>query len=157
MDKGVPIGVLMEYALQGLNDTEIAQLVGRAKQTVNERLKEFRASMGNFKTYKNARADIFAIMGRELLYSLTPSEIKSMPPASRITCAAILYDKERLERGQSTEIITYQDITNDIKAIDAEITDLENKLAAHGRLKAVSGNGGEPSECPALPPPGGAE
>ena len=152
----VPLGLLMEYAAQGLNDAEIARVVGRNKATVNERLREFRQAAGNLKTYKSARADIFAVLGRELLYSLTPSDIKGMPPASRVTCAAILYDKERLERGQSTEIVTLEHIDNDISAIDAEIIELETRLKRHGRLKAVSNGGGVSSECPRLPVPDGA-
>ena len=38
--------------------------------------------------------------------NLTEADIKKMSPAQRITAAAILYDKARLERGESTQNVS---------------------------------------------------
>ena len=51
-----------------------------------------------------------------------------MAPASRITSAAIMYDKERLERGKSTENVAYADMESDRAAIKAEMAQLRKEL-----------------------------
>jgi transcriptional regulator with XRE-family HTH domain len=135
--KGIPLGAIVEYYRRGLNQTEIAALLGVNKSAISQRLKPVRASLDNLETFKNCRADIFALYGRELLYSLTPDDLKRMPPGSRVLAACQLYDKERLERGQASEIIQYSQFDNKIEALDAEIEELESKLADAGRLLPV--------------------
>ena len=51
-----------------------------------------------------------------------------MPVGSRLTGFGILYDKERLERGQSTENISYADMEADRAAIKAEMAQLRKEL-----------------------------
>lgn len=136
----IPIGLMVEYAKLGLNDAEIAQLVGCSKQNVNKQLQPYRDDVRQLDTFKTVRADVFAALGRQLLHSLTPSDIKGMSAAQRITCSAILYDKERLERGKSTANISYQQITNDIEALDAEIAEIEAQLSDDSQSGAVTGS-----------------
>ncbi len=52
--------------------------------------------------YKANRADIFAGLQHILLSSITPDDIQKAPLGSRVLAACQIYDKERLERGQST-------------------------------------------------------
>lgn len=141
--KGIPLGAIVEYYRRGLSQSEIAALLGVHKSTISQRLKPVRASLDNLETFKNCRADIFALYGRELLYSLNPDDIKRMPPGSRVLAACQLYDKERLERGQASEIIEYSQFDNKIEALDAEIIELESKLSAAGRLLPMAGDEAE--------------
>ena len=101
-NKPLPIEKLIKWRKQGLSYSEIGSLAGTSKQAAHKRLKAFKKAIENLPTYKEHRADVFAILQSQLLNSLTEADIKSMAPASRITSAAILFDKERLERGNCT-------------------------------------------------------
>jgi exopolyphosphatase/pppGpp-phosphohydrolase len=61
----------------------------------------------HLESFKNNRADIFAGKQEQILASIDDVAIKCMPVAQRIISLGILYDKERLERGQSTANIAY--------------------------------------------------
>ena len=103
--KYVDVYYILELANKGLAGTEIAKIIGISKQAVNYHIKKHRTAIKGLKYYKSNRADILALKGKELLESLTPQEIKKMPPGSRVNSFGILYDKERLERDQSTQNI----------------------------------------------------
>jgi len=45
-----------------------------------------------------------------------------------VVSAGILYDKERLERGQSTDIVSYQDLNRTYAQVRAERAKLEREL-----------------------------
>jgi len=51
-----------------------------------------------------------------------------MSALQKITGAAVLYDKERLERGQSTANIAYNDQTKKLSELDKEIKELESEI-----------------------------
>jgi len=140
--KGIPLGVIVEYRQRGFSLSEIGKLLGVTKQTLSQRLKPLNLAIDALPAFKAARADVFALYGRELLHSLTPEDIKRMPPGSRVLAACQLYDKERLERGQASEIIEYSQFDNKIEALDAEIVELENKLADAGRLLPMAADEG---------------
>jgi hypothetical protein len=101
-DKPVPIEKLLKWRKQGLSYEEIGNMVGRSKQAVHQRLQPYKDAIENLPAFKENRADIFAIHQQRLLNSLTDDDIKRIPPGSRFTGVGILYDKERLERGEST-------------------------------------------------------
>lgn len=67
--------------------------------------------------FKRSRADVFAGFQEKIMASITPEEIQKAPFGSRITAAAILYDKERLERDLSTSNVA--SVIGDIEAIRA--------------------------------------
>jgi hypothetical protein len=76
-----------------------------------------------------------------------------MPPASRVTAAAILFDKERLERGQSTANVEYSAFDKKIRVLDDEIVELESRLIDGGLSPALVGDyevkaGGDDGEGP---------
>jgi hypothetical protein len=81
-------------------------MTGRSKQAVHQRLQPYKDAIENLPAFKENRADIFAIHQQRLLNSLTDDDIKKMPPGSRMTSFGILYDKERLERGESTSNVS---------------------------------------------------
>lgn len=79
--------------------------------------------------YKKHRADIIDAKGKLLLDSLTTDSVNSMDPYKRIVGYGILYDKMRLERGQSTQNVAYQDIAGGIEEIDREIAALQGQIS----------------------------
>ena len=101
-DKPVPVEKLLKWRKQGLSYSEIGKMIGRSKQAVHQRLQPYLDAIENLPAFKENRADIFAIHQQRLLNSLTDDDIKRIPPGSRFTGVGILYDKERLERGEST-------------------------------------------------------
>lgn len=52
--------------------------------------------------YKGNRADFFAGMQEKIVASITQEDLQKASLRDKIISAGVLYDKERLERGQST-------------------------------------------------------
>lgn len=85
----------------GKTQQEIAHIIGNIdRSTISRRLKHLTPRKST-EIFKSQRADILAEMQRKILGSCTPADLKKMQPAQKITAAAILYDKERIERGLS--------------------------------------------------------
>ena len=126
--KPAPIEKLLKWRQQGLSYSEIGSLAGTSKQAAHKRLQPFKGAIESLPTYKEHRADIFAILQSMLLNSLTEADIKSMAPTSRITGAAILYDKERTERGltgsqtSNSQVNVYMDFSGKTKEITGKVT-----------------------------------
>ena len=93
----------LELRQKGLTEQEIADLFHCTKQAVSKALKPYADLFnGEIEVFKKNRADLFASTQRELLESFDPSDIKKMNVKDRVIALGIMYDKERLERGQST-------------------------------------------------------
>lgn len=93
----------LELKVKGATYEEVSSLFNCTKQAVMKALKPYAAILdGSVEDFKHFRADLFAVAQRELLQSITDAEIKKMSVKDRIVATGILYDKERLERGQST-------------------------------------------------------
>lgn len=107
-----------------LTTREIGAIAGCTHVNVIETLKRYNIDHNQTVNYKNHRADILAGLQHRFLCSVTDADIKKTPVGSRILAVSQLYDKERLERGQSTENI------HEIHSTIAEIKRLrENKSA----------------------------
>ncbi len=102
---------LLELAALNLTHREIAEKLGIRRETVTRRLTNL-GGEGLPKWRKN-RADILAAKQRMLLDAIDESTVKKMAPRDRIWCFAVLYDKERLERGQSTQNIDTHTVIRD--------------------------------------------
>jgi hypothetical protein len=90
------------YRRMGLSLQDIGDLVGISKEGVKQALKKMEIEKGEVDHFKEHRADILALFQKRILFSLTDEDIERIPPGSRMTAFGILYDKERIERGQST-------------------------------------------------------
>ncbi len=113
--KDIPIETLVSLRNKGLSFEQIARITGCCKQNVHQRLESIGYSKERLENFKESRADVFAFMQSKLLNSIDNAAIQKMQPYQRIIGTGILYDKERLERGQSTGII---DITTTIRSIE---------------------------------------
>jgi predicted DNA-binding protein YlxM (UPF0122 family) len=99
-----------------LSYQQIADIQGVSKQAIHAALKELLPTEET-NVYKNQRADILANLQTKIIKSIDDADIKKAPFGSRILAMAQLIDKERLERGQSTENIAQ--IHGDIAKIKA--------------------------------------
>jgi hypothetical protein len=96
--KNIPIDILIDYANKGLSYADIGKAVGCSHSNVIRRLDNFGYDKKAVDSFKSNRADIYAVYGRKILYSVTDSDIQKMAPRDRFMAMGILYDKERLER-----------------------------------------------------------
>ena len=101
-NKGISTHTLIELRLKGLTYEEIAKVVGCHLSNVQVRLRRVDFELNGLKTFKASKGDILALYQRKLLSSISDADIKEAPLGSRVLAACQLYDKERLERGQST-------------------------------------------------------
>ena len=102
VNKNIPIEILMDYAAQGLSQPKIAKLVGCSVVNVYNRFKAVNYDPPALKSFKRNRADILSHKQQQILDALSVDEIKKMQPRDKVVSFGILFDKERLERGQST-------------------------------------------------------
>jgi hypothetical protein len=85
-----------------LTTREIAAIADTDHSHVIKTLQRYGIEREHTDEYKRCRADILAGMQHRLLSSVTPEDIQKTPVGSRILAVAQLYDKERLERNQTT-------------------------------------------------------
>lgn len=91
-----------ELGKTDLTQEDIAGMIGIERSTVSKILKSFKVHKEQVETFKDERADAMAVIQREILSNITVDEIKKAPLQTKMMSYGILYDKERLERGQST-------------------------------------------------------
>jgi len=118
--KFIPTATLFEYRKKHLTYNEIGKIHGLTKQTVHQRLQDAGLADYSIQHYVSNRADILAWLQHRLLFSLTDEDLKKMAPDRRIWSMAVLFDKERLERGQSTENLNISSIAMHIQGELAE-------------------------------------
>jgi len=124
----VPIARLIELRRKKLNYDEIAAIVGLSKQAIRERLLHLLPSIDNLDSVKGNRADLFTVIGDTLINSLSEDDIKAASLLQRVTAMGILYDKERLERGQSNINISVVDLTQSLVEITRQREELEAQV-----------------------------
>lgn len=133
--KYAPKGIAVEdiYALKLANPTlslsQAGKILGCGHANIIDHLNRNGTSWDEIgpglKRYKENRADILCLRGKNLLLNLTPEKQSEMTGLQLATAYGILYDKERLERGQSTANVAYNDLTRSLADIEAEIARLE--------------------------------
>ena len=118
--KDIPIETIIEYRNKGLTYKEIGKLTGCSRQNIQQRLEIVEYSKEDLENFKKHRGDVFAFMQSKLINSIDLEEIKEMNPYQRIISTGILFDKERLQRGESTENI-------DVVAANLNIAELQRQ------------------------------
>jgi transposase len=112
----------------GLTYEEIGKVFGVGPHTISNQLNKYITDGIDLEFYKRNRADILASKGMQILKSVSQKDIEKASAYQRIGMYGILYDKERLERGQSTANIAYADMSRDLKEMNREIKRLEEEL-----------------------------
>jgi hypothetical protein len=150
--KGIPIEKLIEYKSKGLSNADIAKIVGIDQSGVSRRIKSIAEDIDNTKLFQKHRSSYFAFKSREILQAITSADILKAGLRDKVVAASILFDKERLESGKSTQNIAYLDmikakdrVGNNLEAIEAQLVDNGVDLeAADACGQTVSDNSSKP-------------
>ena len=81
---------------------EIARACDTSNQHVHQVLARYGLTLANTENYKQNRSEILAGLQDKILQTIDDDAIKAAPLAARAATYGILFDKERLERGQAT-------------------------------------------------------
>ena len=132
--KGSKAGLIIKAKRDNPNMTtrEIAKLADCDHTNVVRTLQRYGIEREATEDYKSRRADVFAGLQERILRSITDEAIKRTPAIQLVTAASILYDKERLERGQSTSNVDVR-VT---AALEVELSQIDQEIE---RLKGKSG------------------
>lgn len=128
--KGIPIADIIEFKKKGLTHQQIANLLGCDKSNVTKRLgtiKEELESLDNFTKHKSATMEFIQ---QRLLDSITPEKIKEATLQQTATSFGIIYDKQRLQDGKSTENLdfgNYGALVNELQEVNRQIEELEKR------------------------------
>lgn len=127
--KKIDHGKTIALAKRGMSRSEIAKIQGCDKSNITRVLQRYGVIQRHMDNYTSHRASILAGLQDRILQSITHSDVQKTPASQRVVMAGILYDKERLERGQSTEIIDHRvitaklsEVTDRLKSINAGFT-----------------------------------
>lgn len=124
--KNIPIAAIIDLIEnKGLTTGQAAKLLGCDRSNISQRLKVVGVQPGYLKKYKDNRADVFAAYQSIILDSITPNDLKKAGLSQKMMGFGVLYDKERLERGQSTENIAYADVVKAQEIIDRKVAEFE--------------------------------
>lgn len=143
--KGITLDEIVTLKLNNpnLSMSQAAAILGCSKTNLNARLgragMSWAALTPTLDRYKSRRADLLAHKGMTLLSTLTEDKQKEMSGLQLVTAFGILYDKERLERGQSTTNVAYQDLTQSLAEIEAEIARLQGGGVIDADFEPVTG------------------
>lgn len=126
--KNIPLEKIITLYTKGMNMTEIAKVCGCSTAAISIRLKDHTEDLDALIPFKNARADTLAFYQRKLLNSIDKGSIEKCSAYQRVGMFGILYDKERLERGETTQNIGYADYTKALSSVVAKRKELEAEL-----------------------------
>ena len=99
-----------------LSYAQIAAIQGVSPQAIHKRLKHLIPGE-EVQSFRENRADILSGLQVKLLSQVDDARLKKLSIRDAVVSAAVLYDKERLERGMSTANLA--SLTSDIAAIRA--------------------------------------
>ena len=105
-NKNIPIESILELREKGLTMEQTAKILDCTTANISKRLKQHTPIFERIERFKRHRADIFTLKQAEVINALTPDEIKKAPAQVKGMLLGILYDKERIERGLSTQNIS---------------------------------------------------
>lgn len=100
--KRTPVKKVLNQLALGATQTQVAKSVNVSKQAVSQMLQRYGIESKFLESFKENRADILAGMQDTVLASLTEVDLNKASLRDRVISFGVLYDKERLERGQST-------------------------------------------------------
>ena len=115
-----------------LTHEEIAKLTDCERTTVTKVLGKYNIYKQDVEDYRANRADIFAGLQERITKSISDDEIKKAPLGTRITMLGIIYDKERLESGQSTLNASIRGISNEVISTINQFKELRSALDTQG-------------------------
>jgi hypothetical protein len=100
--KHTSIKKIVNQLALGATQAQVAKSVNVSRPAITQILKRYGIERNLVESFKENRADIFAGIQESVAQSLTDADIKKANLRDRTMLLGVLYDKERLERGQST-------------------------------------------------------
>ena len=128
IDQKVDVKRAIELRNKGASYAEIGQAQGVSAQAVHKTIAHLLPD-NETDVYKQQRADILAKLQVKLLKSIDGDDLKKSSTYQKVGMYGILFDKERLERGQSTENINNMSVVAKIDAKMDELGKLRDKLS----------------------------
>ena len=104
-NRKIHIPKAIELREKGLNNTDIGKHFKCSRQAVAKAIDPYINKINQVTSFKEFRADMLADHQRDILLSITLEDHKKASLLQKVTAMGILYDKERLERDQSTSNI----------------------------------------------------
>lgn len=99
----IDVAKAIELRLKGLSYRDIAVFFKCSHSSVAERLKPYiQGDEIDLEAYKTHRADLMTLKQAQVMGALTIEDIEKASAKDKALVYGIFYDKERLERGQST-------------------------------------------------------
>lgn len=108
-----------------LGPSDIGRIVGTSHSNVVQILARYNIEQQETEGFKEYRGDILAGLQHRILKSITDEDIKKSPMGSRVLAVAQLYDKERLERGLSTNNIDAHLMLRNDQTLDSKLQELQ--------------------------------
>ena len=122
LPKYIPIEQIITLRKKNLSTRQIGALLGCTGSNISQRLDKIDQNLVNTEHYKNNRAVMFQYQQQRIIQSITDADLQKANLRDKVISASILYDKERLETGQSTQNIAYIDM---IKAKSSAVTEMQ--------------------------------
>lgn len=98
-----------------LTTRQIGAIVGCSHVNVYETLQRYNIDHSRVHGYKANRSEIFAGIQERVVSTLTVDDIKGASVRDRAILLGTIYDKERLERGQATQITDSRQLTGSLR------------------------------------------
>lgn len=124
----IPMPLLIAELKAGKTARQIAEQYGVTPETVWGMCRRQGFSVKTLETYKAQKADLLAFRQNQILEAMTPEKILGASLRDQATTFNILHNAERLERGQSTNNLSFGAITGELGEVEAQIAVLEAKL-----------------------------
>ena len=92
--KKIALQDIIHYTVEkGLSPEEASKILGCSTRNIYNRLEPYKDTLKNHEFYKINRQEVFDIIEQELVFSFTPSDIKSASFRDRSVLFGILRDK----------------------------------------------------------------
>ena len=102
--KNTPIAKLADLKAKnpGLSSRQLGKIVGISHTAVNTLFKRHNVDVEQLEQFREHRADLLTLHQERVLASISEEDLKKASARDKAIVFGTLYDKERLERGQST-------------------------------------------------------
>lgn len=124
------IDKIINYHSLGLSIRDIEKLVPAQRDQIHKVVRAWSspAERKGLEIFKANKADVLAMFQRKLLYGITDEQLRRMTVQQRILGFAILFDKERLIRGQPTQISMLASVVADLRTTKKEVQERMEQL-----------------------------
>jgi transposase len=126
-NRKIDVEKAIELRFKGLTFTEIAKQFDVTKQSVREVIRRYLPVDISVDWFRKNKSAMLHAKQAQILSSLSPEEIKEASAYQKVGMFGILYDKARLEDGQSTENVGYADYTGVLEEVEAQLQALESE------------------------------